>query len=465
MVFSSLVFLCVFLPLTLLLHLIMPSVRLKNAVLLAASLVFYAYGEPVYVVLLILSALINWILALGIGKRTHGKMLLTAAVVFNLAFLGVFKYSGFVVSLANTALHMTLPVPRVALPIGISFYTFQAMSYVIDVYRGDCRVQRSFAGLLLYIACFPQLIAGPIVRYRDVEEALCDRSVTAADMASGVQRFLFGLSKKVMIANYCGAIADTLYAASPSELSAPAAWLAAFAYLLQIYFDFSGYSDMAIGLGRMLGFSYPENFTYPYAAVSVRDFWRRWHISLSSWLREYLYIPLGGNRRGKMRTVLNKMIVFLCCGLWHGANVTFLFWGFYFGILQLLEEMIPLLGRKKRTLAGRMLGRVYTILSLLIGFVFFRADTLGQGFRMVYRMFSFAPPTDPSAVSLLWSVLTPAGIIALIAGAIISFPVSRALGRYRCARPAAACCSLLLGGLCFLNLAGGAYNPFLYFRF
>ena len=465
MVFSSLFFLCVFLPAALLLHTVMPSVRMKNAVLLAASILFYAYGEPVYVVLLLISALVNWALAKGIGRKGHGKGFLALAVIANMAFLGVFKYAAFLVSGVNALLHTAYAVPRIALPIGISFYTFQAMSYVIDVYRGQCRVQRSYLRLLLYIACFPQLIAGPIVRYRDVEDALASRRVTVDSMANGIRRFLFGLARKVLIANYCGAIADAIFTAPAADLSAPSAWLAAAAYLLQIYFDFSGYSDMAIGLGRMFGFSYMENFNDPYIAISVRDFWRRWHISLSTWLREYLYIPLGGNRRGRVRTVLNKMIVFLCCGLWHGANVTFLFWGFYHGALQLIEEVVPFFRRQPSTAAGKVLSHVYTVVAGMIGFVFFRADTMAEGIRMVGAMLRLAPASSPGAAALLWSVLTPAGIAAMAAGTAASFPLRRAARKLPFCEKASWGISILLGTVCILNLAGGTYNPFLYFRF
>ncbi len=465
MVFSSLFFLCVFLPATLILHLIMPSIRLKNGILLVASIVFYAFGEPVYVVLLLFSAVINWALALAIREKGHGKGFLALAVVTNLALLCIFKYTGFLVSSLNAIFHTGIPVPQIALPIGISFYTFQAMSYVIDVYRGQCAVQKNYFRLLLYISCFPQLIAGPIVRYRDVEELLNRRSVTVEDMASGIRRFLFGLSKKVLIANTCAVTADTLFNAAPSELSVSAAWLAAFAYLLQIYFDFSGYSDMAIGLGHMFGFTYPENFNYPYLSGSIREFWRRWHISLSTWLREYLYIPLGGNRKGKMRTALNKMIVFLACGIWHGASVTFLFWGFYHGILQLLEEMIPFFRKKPSSIAGMIMSHAYTLLAVMIGFVFFRAETLTQGLCMTGNMFGINAASGPAATALLWSVLTPSGITSLAAGAVFSFPVLKTARRWGHFELAASLCSLILGIFCILNLASGTYNPFLYFRF
>ena len=450
---------------TLLLYLAVPTICQKNAVLLAASLFFYAYGEPVYVILLIFSALANWLLALGISAGNHRRGLLILSVAVNLGLLGVFKYSGFLIFWVNKALRTEYPVPGITLPIGISFYTFQALSYVIDVYRGECRAQRSFTRLLLYIACFPQLIAGPIVRYRDIEAALTDRRVTADGMASGIRRFLFGLSKKVLIANYCGIITDTIYAALPSEMSSSAAWLAAFAFFLQIYFDFSGYSDMAIGLGRMFGFTYLENFNYPYMAASVRDFWRRWHISLSTWLKEYLYIPLGGNRKGELRTACNKMIVFLCCGIWHGASVTFLFWGFYYGLLQLLEQFLPVFRSKPVTVFGKTFSHLYTIIAVLIGFVFFRADTLSQGMQMLGCMFRFAPPSNAEAVSLLWSVLTPRAAAALVIGTVACFPIRNIFCRKKYYEFAVSCCSLLLGAVCILDLAGGTYNPFLYFRF
>ena len=465
MIFSSLVFLCIFLPAVLLAHLVLPSIRMKNAALLAASILFYAYGEPVYVLLLLLSTLVNWAFALGIDRmRRAARWFLAGSILFNLALLGIFKYALFLTESVNALFHLSLPAVHIALPVGISFYTFQAMSYVIDVYRGQCHVQRNFLRLLLYIALFPQLIAGPIGRYRDIESALTKRTVTAEGLTSGILRFICGLSKKVLIANYCAVIVDTIYAAPAGNLSAAAAWLAAIAYLFQIYFDFSGYSDMAIGLGHMFGFTFRENFNYPYIASSIRDFWRRWHISLSTWLKEYLYIPLGGSRRGKARTIFNKMIVFLACGIWHGANVTFLFWGLYHGLLLLLEEVIPFF-RKEHSIPGKILLHLYTVLAVLIGFVFFRADTLQQGWHMISLMFSGFGPAGPQASALVWSVLTPAGIAAMAAGLIASFPVGRLALRLPHYRPIVSVLSLACAALCILNLAGGTYNPFIYFRF
>ena len=515
MVFSSLVFLCIFLPAVWLVQLLLPSVKCKNAALLIASILFYAYGEPVYVILLLFSALINWALALWIaGSRRNrpssglsepgqtvlytehktGKGFLVFSVILNIGFLVVFKYAGFLTQMINVLLRLHLPVPQIPLPIGISFYTFQALSYVIDVYRGSCDVQRNFFTLLLYISFFPQLIAGPIVKYRDIEKELRDRVVTAKESAGGIRRFLCGLSKKVLIANTCGVIVDTLFQAPPDLIWLPSAWLAAVAYLLQIYFDFSGYSDMAIGMGRMFGFHFRENFRYPYVASSITDFWRRWHISLSTWFREYLYIPLGGNRKSRARTIFNRFVVFLTCGIWHGANLTFLFWGFYHGTLLMAEDLVRTCVRtrgkapiareirsvkpgqctankdvKKHVGLSGILKKVflhgYTILAVTVGFVFFRADTIRQGFGMVSKMFTaYRLPSAESSV-LLRSVLTPVSITALVAGAVASMPLYALMREKKWVQAASYAASLALMAVCILNLASGTYNPFIYFRF
>lgn len=342
MVFSSLVFLSVFLPTVLLCYWLLPSIAGKNILLLAASLFFYAYGEPVYVFLMLASSLFHYLCALWIcADSKRNKMILAAVIAVNLGLLCVFKYAAFLTDLVNRMTGLGLPVPQVALPAGISFFTFQAMSYVIDVYRSQVRPQRNFAYVLLYICLFPQLIAGPIVKYHDVEQELFSRRFDAEETARGIRRFIAGLGKKVLIANYMGEIADTLFAAPMEQVNMAGAWLGAASYMLQIYFDFSGYSDMAIGMGHMFGFHFRENFRYPYGASSIREFWRRWHISLSGWFREYLYIPLGGSRKGRARTCLNKFFVFACTGIWHGANVTFLFWGLFHGCLLMLEEYLP----------------------------------------------------------------------------------------------------------------------------
>ena len=339
MVFSSVTFLCIFFPIVFLLHAVLPNGKARNAVLILASILFYAYGEPVYVILLIVSVIFNYLFGLGVAGA-HRKGVLTVAVIVNIGLLFVFKYAGFFVTSLNSVLpaKSALPVPKLSLPIGISFYTFQALSYVIDVYRGKAEVQRNFFRLLLYVSFFPQLIAGPIVKYHDIENEIRTRNATVDDIFSGLTRFSIGLGKKVLIANTMAYVADAVFAMPKSYIGLLASWVAAIAYLMQIYFDFSGYSDMAIGLGRMFGFHFQENFNYPYIADSIREFWRRWHISLSTWFRDYLYIPLGGNRKGKARTILNKYIVFFCTGFWHGANWTFLVWGLFHGTLQMAEE-------------------------------------------------------------------------------------------------------------------------------
>lgn len=299
MVFSSLVFLCIFLPTVFLLYTLVPSLKFRNGLLIVASLIFYAYGEPVYVLLMIFSSLLNYICArLVANENAKKKLVLVLAVVINLGILAVFKYSGFFVESLNSVTGLAIPVPQIDLPIGISFFTFQALSYVIDVYRKTVDAQKNYLYVLLYITFFPQLIAGPIVKYRDISEQIVDREQTAEKIADGMRRFICGLAKKVLIANTMGQTADIIFNAGNDYLSVVTAWLGALAYLFQIYYDFSGYSDMAIGLGKMFGFDFKENFNYPYGAVSVKDFWRKWHISLSTWFKEYLYIPLGGNRKG-----------------------------------------------------------------------------------------------------------------------------------------------------------------------
>lgn len=330
MVFSSMVFMCVFLPAVFVLHCILPGIRAKNALLLLASVLFYAYGEPVYIILLFISTLLNYFCACGIDRfQNHRKGILVLAVICNLGILIVFKYTDFILGMVNSVTGLHLPLPQIRMPIGISFFTFQAMSYVIDVYRETTRAQKNYAKVLLYISFFPQLIAGPIVKYHDVAAEIDQRTVTLDGVALGIRRFSAGLCKKVLLANTLGLVADNLFGASSGSINGAGAWLGAISYMLQIYFDFSGYSDMAIGLGWMFGFHFKENFNYPYISGTIREFWRRWHMSLSGWFLEYLYIPLGGNRKGKFRTVVNKMIVFLCTGIWHGAAINFLFWGVY----------------------------------------------------------------------------------------------------------------------------------------
>lgn len=476
MVFSSLVFLCIFLPAVFLLYGIIPNLRARNVLLMLASLVFYAFGEPVYVLLMIGSALVNYCFALLIGHNEgkRRKLFLIIAVVLNLGILGVFKYAGMLVRTFNQITGLQAAVPAIVLPIGISFFTFQALSYVIDVYRNNVKAQKNFIYVQLYIAFFPQLIAGPIVRYIDVEEAIVSRTRDMELIARGFRRFICGLGKKVIIANAMGQAADAIFSLPGAEVNLLGAWIGAIAYLFQIYYDFSGYSDMAIGLGWMFGFHFRENFNYPYSAVSVKDFWRRWHISLSTWFREYLYIPLGGNRKGRGRAVLNRLIVFFCTGLWHGANWTFVLWGLYHGLFLLLEEFVPFPSK-----IPKWLSRIYTLLVVCCGFVIFRADTIGQGFYMIGRMFggfSFSGASMSAAVEQL----TPYFLVVLVLAVIGCGPIRplaekiRAFtaggiaslsGKWKAVEIGLYAASVLLLAWCLLRLSGNGYNPFIYFKF
>lgn len=457
MVFSSSIFLFFFLPFIYLLYWICPSLKVKNAVLILASLLFYAFGEPVYILLMIGSILINYVLARLIASSSRGaKGILALTVLFNIGMLIVFKYSALLIQTAGRLLGMQLPVPDIALPIGISFYTFQALSYCIDVYRDSGIVQKNVWKLMLYISFFPQLIAGPIVKYHDIEAQLSGRHVTIEDTAAGIQRFICGLGKKLVIANAMAYIVDTLYTTQMNFWLT--AWIAAVCYIFQIYFDFSGYSDMAIGLGRMFGFTFQENFNYPYISGSIQEFWRRWHISLSTWFREYLYIPLGGNRRGEGRTMVNKLIVFMATGIWHGANWTFLVWGLFHGLFITLEykNIIPL--------KNKVFAHIYTMLVVICGFVIFRADTIGQAVHILGAMFT-GVHADAAEVLLIAKLLTPYHIMCILAAIVLSAPVSRWFARRIRQRAVTYAASVLLLILCVMNLATSSYNPFIYFRF
>lgn len=463
MVFSSMVFMCIFLPVVFILHCILPGIRLKNALLLLASVLFYAYGEPVYIILLFVSTLLNYFCACMIESSKYKKVILTLAVICNLGILIVFKYTDFILGTVNTLTGLHLPLPQIRMPIGISFFTFQAMSYVIDVYRGTTKAQKNYAKVLLYISFFPQLIAGPIVKYHDIAQEIDNRTQSLEGVSLGIRRFSAGLCKKVLISNTMGLVADQLFGASAGNINASGAWLGAISYMLQIYFDFSGYSDMAIGLGWMFGFHFKENFNYPYISGSIREFWRRWHISLSGWFLEYLYIPLGGNRKGKFRTVVNKMIVFLCTGIWHGAAVNFLFWGIYHGCFLMLEEYVPWIGRKGSKLKA-VFQHIYALLVVCIGFVFFRADTMSQGLFWIKEMFT-GFTWNAAAMSFAVQQITPVFLVTLAGALIACCPVIKTVNNKKWYAPFAYVCSLLGLVVCMLSLASGTYNPFIYFRF
>jgi alginate O-acetyltransferase complex protein AlgI len=472
MVFSSPTFLFFFLPIVFGLHYLVPR-RWRNFLLLIASLIFYGWGEPLFMLVMMLSAFVNFLLALGIdrdperGKPARRFIFLT--VLFNIGMLAVLKYADFLLSAVNQVMGTHIPMTGIPLPIGISFFTFQAMSYVIDVFRRETPSQKSYANLLLYISFFPQLIAGPIVRYHDVAEQIGSRTLTLAKTVSGLQRFIIGLAKKVILANTAGYIADRVFALPGGDLTLAVSWLGAFAYLIQIYFDFSGYSDMAIGLGRVFGFEFKENFNYPYFAQSMQDFWRRWHISLSTWFKEYLYIPLGGNRKGKLRTALNKLIVFFLTGLWHGASWTFVVWGLVHGVFLMLESyrIIPI------DKIWRPLRHVYTILVTLLTFVLFRAETFSQAAAMLRQMFFGFSSSSAAAATLLAELLSPGTVLLLPLAMLLSLPVlpflRRLFERTRIPQPLIAACRYAgvtaLFVICLLALATAGYNPFIYFRF
>lgn len=475
MVFSSIVFLCVFLVGVFLLYTVMPSLRVKNALLIIVSLGFYAYGEPVYVLLMLLSSVMNYVFALWIARTPDRKNRLAAvlAVAANLGLLIVFKYSGMLVETCNSLLGSSLPVPAIALPIGISFFTFQALSYVIDVYRGTVEAQRNYFYVLLYISFFPQLIAGPIVKYRDIQEMIVDRRQDITNIAHGFRRFICGLAKKVLIADTMGQVVDVMFSTPIPELCVLTAWLGAIAYIFQIYYDFSGYSDMALGLGMMFGFKFKENFNYPYSALNIQDFWRRWHISLSTWFKEYLYIPLGGNRKGRGRAVFNRLTVFFLCGLWHGASWTFVVWGLWHGLFLLVEEYVPGLKR-----LPKFFGHLYTLLVVTIGFVLFRADSFSFALGYLGAMF-FGFDFSTAHMALFFEQLTPWFLVMLVAAIIGCAPIMPIADRLRAilyhpseltpfwkiVSIAIYVAAFIALAWCIIRLSSGGYHPFIYFRF
>lgn len=464
MAFSSIPFLCAFFPVAILLYYLTPSAKLKNCFLIVVSLLFYAYGEGIYVLLMLACVCFNYLLAILTERSKKGKkILLAVGVAANLGVLGIYKYAGMIVLTVNRVTGLRLSVPVIHLPIGISFFTFQALSYVIDVYRGKVKADRSLIRILLYISFFPQLIAGPIIKYHDISEQLDRRKLSAGRTCRGLRRFVVGLSKKVLISNTMGLAADYVFSLQYKELGMLLAWIGAVAYLFQIYFDFSGYSDMAIGMGHMFGFEFMENFRYPYVARSMQDFWRRWHISLSGWFREYLYIPLGGNRKGKTRTWVNRLLVFFFTGLWHGTNWTFVVWGLWHGLFLTVETVFP-----KMTKKMGVLRHVYVLLVVCTGFVIFRAESIGQAWMMLGVMFTKTAWT-PAIAAATASVCDRLFLCMLPVAAVCSLPlVERIKSGKRCGafwQAVSYPVSVLLLVACLVSLAGGTYNPFIYFRF
>lgn len=466
MVFSSTIFLCVYLPLVLLGYYICPK-KGRNLFLLIVSLVFYAWGEPKYVFLMIFSILVNYIFGRLMdknrGRQKRMKLMLVLSVVIDIGLLSVFKYTDFVITNINAIFGSSFDLLNIALPIGISFYTFQAMSYTIDVYRDDVRVQKNLIDFGMYITMFPQLIAGPIVRYADVQDQLAERSVTTADFSEGVMRFVVGLGKKVLLANQMGAVWSDIYALG-GDVSALMAWTGAIAYTFQIYFDFSGYSDMAIGLGRMFGFKFPENFRYPYQSVSITDFWRRWHITLSTWFKEYLYIPLGGNRRGLARQALNLLIVWSLTGFWHGAGWNFVMWGLYYFVILFIEKLFLLKALDK---LPKFFRHVYALVLIIIGWVIFASDDVSVLLPYLGSMFGANGAIGGMDV---YTLLTKAVLLIICCIASTELPKKLFLSAAGAMNEKAAftlksILTIALLALSMILLIGDSYNPFLYFRF
>lgn len=476
MVFSSIIFLSFFLPITIAIYFLLGKNNLRNLFLLFASLFFYAWGEPKIVFVMIFSICINYIAGMLIAKfykksRTK-KFILAGSMVFNLGVLFYFKYFNFFIANINFFESLIGRVPLVArhivLPIGISFYTFQSMSYVIDVYRDNTLVQGNALKLALFVALFPQLIAGPIVRYKDVQMQIDDREHSIKKAVSGFERFIIGLAKKVIIANSMGSVANFIFSANPNTVGVSIAWIGVLAYSFQIFFDFSGYSDMAIGLGRIFGFEFLENFNYPYIAKSISEFWKRWHMSLSSWFKDYLYIPLGGNRKNSGRTYLNLGIVFICTGIWHGANWTFLIWGLWHGLFIIIEKITGIHNYKGKNRAINFLLHAYTLFVVLIGWVFFRVESMKNAWQFLARLFGI----NLSRLSIINYgnyILSPKNLFIMVIAVICSAPIAKTLSKkikkfkYALIFQNSALAALLL--LCYIILSNTAYNPFIYFNF
>lgn len=468
MVFSSLVFLYIFLPLCLAAYFIPKKIQIRNVVLLIFSLIFYGWGEPVYILLMIATTAVDFFAGLLVEKyrgTKKAKLFVTLAVVLTLSSLGLFKYYDFFTTVANDLFSINIPLLGIALPIGISFYTFQALTYVVDVYRDRVPVQTSFYKLLLYVSMFPQLIAGPIVRYSDVCEQLEERTCTLQKAAAGIVRFCIGLLKKTVLANFVGELCEQLIGGDLSSLSMLGAWVGILAYAFQIYFDFAGYSDMAIGLGKIFGFDFPENFRYPYAARSINDFWRRWHITLSTFFRDYVYIPMGGNRK---RWAVNMLIVWLLTGLWHGASWNFVLWGLYYFVFLMIEKLW--LGEKLAKLPA-VIGHVYSLLVVLVGWVFFYFESLSEIQAFFLAAFGANGFSNVTQRTIIVNYVAVLPVCAICSMPVLPF-LRKLFLRLRSVKAQRwilsvgqtvfAVASLLITTAA---LVGTSYNPFLYFRF
>ena len=494
MLFSSMTFVFMFLPILCAVYLLSKK-EYHNNILLVASIIFYAWGEPKYLAIMLLSILINWLGAILIDKfnqrvidrgqglsteqcdpaylckhrKSSGFAVKTAlffTIVLNLANLIYFKYFNFLIDNFNTLFHGHFDFIKIALPLGISFYTFQALSYVIDVYRGDCKVQKNIYKLALFICLFPQLIAGPIVKYHDIEEQIDSREVNFEKVDEGVKRFIIGLSKKMLIANTMGAIADKIFIQDPHTFSHAIAWLGSIAYSFQLFFDFSGYSDMAIGLGLIFGFRFMENFNYPYISKSITEFWRRWHISLSTWFKQYVYIPLGGNKNGKLKQIRNLGIVFLLTGIWHGAAWNFVVWGAWHGFFIILEKITGLANETENRFAN-CIKHIYCILAFVIGWVIFRADNLKYAWDYLMNMFGQLHLKPNEFAYSIGYYVDRFEIIIFAAALICSIPIFRNILKVqnKVAKVFINIWLLMLFVISAATIAASTYNPFIYFRF
>lgn len=468
MLFSSMTFVFMFLPIVCATYLLARK-ELQNYILLIASILFYAWGEPRYLAIMILTILVNYIGANYISRShnaMHRKLLLIATIVVDLSFLFYFKYFNFVMDNINQLFHTHINFIDVVMPIGISFYTFQALSYVVDVYRNEVKAQRDIYKLALYITLFPQLVAGPIVKYHDVDEQISDRTVTFDKVAYGVKRFIVGLAKKMLIANTLGAVADKIFTQPVENFDALTAWIGAIAYTLQLYYDFSGYSDMAIGLGAIFGFKFLENFNYPYISKSITEFWRRWHISLSTWFKEYLYIPLGGNRVSKRRNLFNLFVVFLATGVWHGASWNFIFWGLWHGAFIIFEKITGW-HKKEGGLKINIAQHIYTMFAFVIGWVMFRADNMAYAWDYLKNMFGLI--SEHKITYKLPYYIDNIEIITFVVAILCAMPIFRGMLEVKYERKILRTIIniwlIVLFVLSASSIAASTYNPFIYFRF
>lgn len=468
MLFSSITFVFLFLPIVCTCYLLARK-DLQNYILLAASILFYAWGEPRYLAIMILTILVNYVGANYISRchnQLHRKLWLIATIVIDLSFLFYFKYFNFVMDNINQILHTHINFIDVVMPIGISFYTFQALSYVVDVYRNETKAQKDIYKLALYITLFPQLVAGPIVKYHDVAEQISNRKITFDKVTYGIKRFIIGLAKKMLIANTLGEVADKIFSQPVENFDMLTAWIGAIAYTLQLYYDFSGYSDMAIGLGSIFGFKFLENFNYPYISKSITEFWRRWHISLSTWFKEYLYIPLGGNRVSKRRNLFNLFVVFLATGIWHGASWNFIFWGIWHGAFIIFEK-ISGWHKKEGGFKLSLAHHVYTIFAFIIGWVMFRADNMGYAWNYIKNMFGLI--SDQKISYKLSYYIDNIEIFAFLIAIVCAMPLFREMLYVKRERKTLrTIINLWLFVLFILSvavIAASTYNPFIYFRF